>query len=176
MRVDTTDLLDAKLISLEPIRDERGFFARTFCEREFEAAGIVTRFPQHSLSHNAKKGTLRGIHFNLAPDEEAKLVRCVRGAIWDVIVDLRPQSPTYRRWQGFELSDENDRQLFIPAGFGHGFQTLADDTDVHYLISEFYAARAASGIRYDDPAFAITWPLPVSVINTKDLSWAPFSG
>jgi dTDP-4-dehydrorhamnose 3,5-epimerase len=116
------------------------------------------------------------MHFQTPPHGEVKVVRCVRGAIFDVIVDIRPQSPTYRRWQGFELTAENQRQLYIPAGFAHGFQTLTDDVEVHYLISAFYEPTAASGFRYDDPAFAISWPLPVSVISDRDKAWPPLTG
>jgi dTDP-4-dehydrorhamnose 3,5-epimerase len=167
-----TDLPDARLIELVPHRDERGSFARVFCARELAAAGLPTDFVQHSVSRNRLKGTLRGMHFQTAPHEEAKVVRCARGAVYDVIIDLRPGSPAYRRWQGFELSEGNDRQLYIPKGFAHGFQTLTDDAEISYLISAFYEPSAGSGVRWDDPAFAIDWPLPVSAMSEKDKGWA----
>lgn len=174
MRFEPANLKDAWLVHLEPARDSRGFFARTFCVDEFAALGLETDFPQHSLSCSVRKGTLRGMHFQREPHSEVKLVRCAKGTIFDVIIDLRPQSPTYRKWQGFELSDSNDRQLYIPKGFAHGFQTLTDNVEVNYLISERYTASAASGLRYNDPQFKITWPVPVTEISDKDLHWADF--
>jgi dTDP-4-dehydrorhamnose 3,5-epimerase len=176
MRFQPTRFADAWLIEIAPVKDERGAFARTFCEREFAAHGLEVRFVQHSLSSNTRKGTLRGMHFQRAPHEEVKLVRCVRGAIWDVILDLRPASPTYLQWQGFELNAANGLQLYIPNGFAHGFQTLEDDSEVFYLISQFYTPDAASGVRHDDPRFAIDWPLPVSVISERDRNWPDFAG
>lgn len=175
MRFFETDLDGARLIELEPIRDERGFFSRSFCVKEFAAQSLETNFVQHSLSYSAAGGTLRGMHFQAAPHSEVKVVDCVKGAIWDVIIDIRPDSPTYRKWQGFELTAENRRQLYIPAGFAHGFQTLSDNTEVHYLISAFYEPSAARGLRYDDPSFAIRWPLPIAVISAKDLAWPDFA-
>ena len=174
MRFEETKLCGAWLIEAEPAHDERGFFARTFCSREYAKRGLTTQFVQNSTSHSNARGTLRGMHFQRAPHAEVKVVSCLRGALWDVIIDLRPESPTYRRWQGFELSAANQRQLYIPAGFAHGFQTLCDDTRAGYLISAFYVPEAAAGVRYDDPAFAIEWPLPVSVISEKDRSWPDF--
>ncbi|PZO54444.1 MAG: dTDP-4-dehydrorhamnose 3,5-epimerase [Alphaproteobacteria bacterium] len=171
-----TDLAGAWLVEPEPARDTRGWFARTFCEREFGAHGLEKRFPQHSTSQNVQRGTLRGMHFQRPPHAEIKLVRCLKGAIWDVIIDLNPNSPTYRRWQGFELSAENMRQLYIPKGFAHGFQTLQDDCQVGYLISDFYAPNAAAGVRWDDPSFAIEWPMPVSEMSDKDKAWPDFTG
>jgi dTDP-4-dehydrorhamnose 3,5-epimerase len=176
MQFHLTTCRDAWLIQLEPIHDSRGFFARTFCVDEFAGHGLETHFPQHSLSHSARKGTLRGMHYQRSPHREVKLVRCVKGAIWDVIVDIRPDSPTYRRWEGFELSESNGCQLYIPKGFAHGFQTLSKGVEVNYLISEHYVAEAACGIRHDDPSFAIQWPLPVSEISAKDLQWPDFLG
>jgi dTDP-4-dehydrorhamnose 3,5-epimerase len=170
-----TGLEGAYLIEMEPHADERGFFARAWCRREFEERGLDTGIAQTSVSFNTARGTLRGMHFQLHPHEEVKLVRCTAGAIWDVIIDLRPASSTYRRWEGFELTQQNRRQLYIPKGFAHGFQTLADATEVHYQISEFYAPGASSGFRHDDPAFAIRWPLPVAVISERDLSWPNFA-
>lgn len=175
MRFFETNLEGARLIDPEPIRDERGFFLRTFCVKEFAAQGLETNFVQHSLSYSAARGTLRGMHFQTPPHSEAKLVDCVKGAIWDVIIDIRLHSPTYRRWQGFELAAETRRQLYIPAGFAHGFQTLSDDSEVRYLISAFYEPSAAFGIRHDDPAFAIPWPLPVAAMSAKDRAWPDFT-
>jgi len=175
MRFHPTGLADAWLVELAPIRDERGAFTRTFCEREFAAHGLEARFVQHSLSLNTRKGTLRGMHFQHPPHQETKLVRCAKGAIWDVIIDLRPTSPTYLQWQAFELSAANAMQLYIPSGLAHGFQTLEDDSEVHYLISQFYDAASSSGVRYDDPLFGIAWPLPVSVISTRDQAWPGFA-
>jgi dTDP-4-dehydrorhamnose 3,5-epimerase len=174
MRFDKTNLTDAWLITLEPASDVRGYFARTFSTDEFSAHGLETSFPQHSISHNTRSGTLRGMHFQRDPHSEVKLVRCVKGAIWDVIVDIRPKSPTFCRWQGFDLTEGNGRQLYIPKGFAHGFQTLSDHVVVNYLISEPYAPQSAAGLRYDDPRFNITWPLSVSVISDKDTQWPDF--
>jgi dTDP-4-dehydrorhamnose 3,5-epimerase len=176
MQFHLTTFRDAWLIQLDAIRDSRGFFARTFCVDEFAAHGLETHFPQHSLSCSARKGTLRGMHYQRPPHSEIKLVRCVKGTIWDVIIDIRPDSPTYRRWEGFELSERNGCQLYIPKGFAHGFQTLSEDAEVNYLISERYVAEAARGIRHNDPSFAIQWPLPVSEISAKDLRWPDFLG
>ena len=174
MQFEPTGLDGACLVRLDPARDSRGFFARTFCIKEFAARGLETGFPQHSISCSNSKGTLRGMHFQRAPHDEVKLVRCLSGAIWDVIIDLRPGSPTFRQWRGFELSAENQDQLYIPKGFAHGFQTLSDNAQVNYLISAFYAPEAATGVRYDDPAFGIAWPLPVSAISDKDMGWPDF--
>ena len=171
MKFVDTSLRDARLIELEPVWDTRGFIARTFCVEEFAAAGLETTFAQHSTSYSARRGTLRGMHFQIAPHEEVKLVRCTRGGVFDVIVDLRPGSPTYRQWTGYELTATNGRQLYIPKGFAHGFQTLDDDSEVAYLISTAYVPGALCGYRYDDPAFAIDWPLQVAVIADRDLAW-----
>jgi len=176
MRFEETGLPGAWLVQLSPAEDERGFFARTFCEQEFDRHGLETRFAQHSISNSKQAGTLRGMHFQRGPHEEVKLVRCLRGTLYDVMIDLRPGSPTYRQWRGFELSADNHRQLYIPAGCAHGFQTLQDDTQISYLISAFYAPEAAGGVRHDDPAFAVEWPLPVSVISEKDRAWPDFKG
>lgn len=169
-----TRLDGAWLVEPEPNRDSRGWFARTFCEREFEAHGLETRFVQHSTSQNVSRGTLRGMHFQMASHAEVKLVRCLKGAIYDVIIDLNPGSPTHRQWQGFELSAANMRQLYIPKGFAHGFQTLEDASEIGYLISDFYAPDASTGVRWDDPVFGIKWPLPVSVMSDKDKAWPDF--
>lgn len=174
MKFQSTALYGACLIELDAAHDNRGFFARTFCAEEFALHGLKVVFPQHSVSFSARKGTLRGMHYQRDPHGEAKLVRCTRGAIWDVIIDIRRDSPTHGRWQGFELSSVNGRQLYIPEGFAHGFQTLGDDVDVNYLISTPFAPGSAAGFRHDDPAFGINWPLPVSQISEKDLHWPDF--
>jgi dTDP-4-dehydrorhamnose 3,5-epimerase len=166
-----TKLSGAWLIEPEPIVDERGSFTRTFCANEFGDRGLETRFVQNSQSENLFKGTLRGMHFQLAPHAEVKLVSCIRGAIYDVIVDMRPSSPSRYKWVGYELTPENRRQLYVPAGFAHGFQTLTDDTVVSYLISEFYTPQASFGVRYDDPAFGIAWPMVPTAMSEKDHNW-----
>ncbi|PSJ58643.1 dTDP-4-dehydrorhamnose 3,5-epimerase [Pseudaminobacter soli (ex Li et al. 2025)] len=171
MRFFETKLSGAWLIEPEPIVDERGSFMRTFCARELGERGLETRFVQNSQSENSFKGTLRGMHFQLAPHAEVKLVSCIRGAIYDVIIDLRPSSPSRYKWAGFELTSQNRRQLYIPAGFAHGFQTLTDDTGVSYLISEFYARQASVGVRFDDPAFGIDWPMAPTAMSDKDRNW-----
>lgn len=176
MKFTESDIPGAWLIEPEPVRDSRGAFARVFCEKEFAAHGLEIRYPQHSVSHNVTRGTLRGLHYQEAPHAEIKVVSCIRGAIFDVCVDLRPDSPTFRQWRGVELSAENRRLFYMPVGCAHGFQTLTDDAEAHYLISEFYAPEAARGVRYDDPAFAVDWPLPVGVISDKDRSWPDFRG
>ena len=176
MRFEPIGLDGAYLIHPEPMRDDRGYFARTFCVNEFAGNGLETAFPQHSVSCSRLKGTVRGMHLQKPPHEEVKLVRCLTGSIWDVIIDLRRGSPTFGQWKGFELSDDNGIQLYIPKGFAHGFQTLADDTRVNYLISKFYSPGAASGVRYNDPAFDVRWPLPVTTIAEKDLQWPDFVG
>lgn len=171
MRFEETWLRGAWVIEPEPVQDERGFFARTFCEREFAGHGLENRFVQHSCSHSLRKGTLRGMHFQAAPAGEVKLVSCPKGAIFDVIVDLRRASATYLRWIPVELSAENGRQLYVPKGFAHGFMTLSDDVLVNYLISEFHAPELARGIPYDDPALGISWPARPSVVSRRDLGW-----
>lgn len=155
---------------IEPERqeDERGFFARVFCEREFSALGLETRYVQCSISYNLRKGTLRGLHYQAPPHDEVKVVRCTRGAIYDVIVDLRPDSATHGRWVGVELSADNRRMLYIPKGCAHGFQTLEDDCEVFYQISAEYHSPSARGLRHDDPGLAITWPLPVTLLSERD--------
>jgi dTDP-4-dehydrorhamnose 3,5-epimerase len=174
MQFHPTALHGAWLVQLEPIRDSRGFFARTYSVEEFAAHGLETSYPQHSLSFSSRRGTLRGMHYQSKPHSEVKLVRCHQGIIWDVIIDIRPDSPTYRHWEAFELSAHNGHQLYIPKGFAHGFQTLSDDVQVGYLISEPYVPIAASGIRHNDPNFEIAWPLTVTSISEKDLQWPDF--
>jgi len=175
MRFHKIRLQGAWIIEPVPFEDERGSFSRQFCRRELADHGLVTDFVQHSSSRSKSVGTLRGLHFQRPPYMEVKLVSCRKGAIWDVIVDLRIGSPTYRQWQGFELNPDNQRQLYIPKGFAHGFQSLCDDTEVNYLISEYYVPNAADGIRYDDPAFPIDWPLTIGAISQKDRDWPTFS-
>ncbi|HZR19670.1 MAG TPA: dTDP-4-dehydrorhamnose 3,5-epimerase [Verrucomicrobiae bacterium] len=171
MRFIPTKLKGAFIVDLELHEDSRGFFARTFCAREFKEHGLVDVFVQCSASMSRQKGTLRGLHFQRAPDWEVKLVRCTAGAIYDVIVDLRPDSPTYLQHFGVELSAENHRALYIPKMFAHGLQTLADNTEVFYQISEFYKPDASSGIPYNDPRLQIRWPMVVSSISEKDSAW-----
>lgn len=170
-----TTLPGVVAITLERQADERGAFARTFCEREFAAAGLPTRFVQQSCSVNRRAGTLRGMHWQAPPHAEGKLVRCVRGAVHDVVADLRPESPAHLRWEAFRLEAGGDLMLFIPAGCAHGFQTLADDTEVLYAMTEFFAPGAGRGFRHDDPAFAIRWPREVAVVSERDLAWPRFT-
>ena len=172
MKFIETRLKGAYIIELELLEDERGFFARTFCQTEFEAHGLNPRLVQCSLSFNRRKGTLRGMHFQVVPMAEAKLVRCTKGAIYDVILDLRPDSSTYCQWVTGELSGNNYRMLYVPEGFAHGFQTLEDDTEVLYQMSEYYAQECARGVRWDDPLFNIKWPIREKVISDKDNSYA----
>lgn len=174
MRFQPTALEGVFLIDVEPARDERGFFARTFCAREFAARGLSPAVAQCNVSYNRRAGTVRGMHFQRPPAAEAKLVRCIRGAIHDVVADLRPDSPTFGRHLGVELRAEDRRALYVPPGLAHGFQTLADETEVLYQMDAFHAPGHDGGFRHDDPTFAIRWPLPVTVISDKDLGWPPF--
>jgi dTDP-4-dehydrorhamnose 3,5-epimerase len=174
MKFEPSELQPACVIELEPHPDERGFFARTFCERELAAHGLPTRFPQCNLSRNTRAGTLRGMHYQAAPHREAKLVRCVRGVIYDVIIDLRVDSPTRDRWFGVELTGENGRALFVPEGFAHGFITLSDETDVFYHMSAFYQPEGARGLRWDDPRFGVRWPRAPGVISARDATYPDF--
>lgn len=171
-----TELSGAYIIELDRREDNRGFFALTWSQSDFEQKGLVSRVVQSNLSYNRTRGTLRGMHFQRAPFAETKLVRCVRGAIYDVIVDLRPDSPTFKRWIGVELSADNRRALYVPEGFAHGFQTLEDNCDVMYQVSQAYTPSAQAGVLYNDPAFAIRWPLPISVISERDMQWEAFIG
>lgn len=175
MIIGATEIAGAWLIDIEPLRDERGFFARTWCQRELSARGLSTDIAQESISCSRGRATMRGLHFQRSPHDEVKIVRCIHGAIFDVIVDIRPDLPTFRKWQGFELTQESRRALYVPSGCAHGFLTLADETEVSYLISAFYVPEAAAGYRYNDPAFGIAWPLPVNVISERDLSWPDFT-
>jgi dTDP-4-dehydrorhamnose 3,5-epimerase len=174
MIFSATALAGAYLIEPERLEDERGFFARTWCVDEFAARGLNPRLVQCSISFNRRKGTLRGMHFQAAPHEEAKLVRCTRGAIYDVIVDLRPDSPTFKRWTAVDLTAENRRMLYVPEGFAHGFQTLEDESEVSYQMSEYYHAASARGVRWDDPAFGIEWPVEERTISARDRHYPDF--
>ena len=169
-----TRLKGSYIIELERIADERGFFSRAWCQKEFQSHGLNPNVAQCNLSYNTLKGTLRGIHFQIAPYEEAKIVRCISGQIYDVIVDLRPESPTYLQWLGLELSSTNRKMIYVPENFAHGYLTLADHTEVFYQVSQFYAPGSESGIRWDDPALRIKWPrFDNLIISEKDQSW-PF--
>ena len=173
MVFNETRIGGAFVVDLAPIADERGFFARSFCAREFAAHGLRTDLPQCNVSHNARRGTLRGMHFQAEQRAEAKLVRCTRGTLFDVVVDLRPGSPTHRHWVGMELGSDpaNVHMLYVPEGCAHGFVTLEDDTDVLYLMFGEYSAEHARGVRWDDPAFGITWPLANPILSDKDRSY-----
>lgn len=169
-----TRLKGAFTIDIEPVEDERGFFARAGCRREFKAHGLTFDFMQCNLSFNRKKGILRGMHYQIKPNEEIKLVRCTRGAIYDVLVDLRPDSPTFKQWVALHLNAENRRMLYIPGGFAHGFQTLEEETELFYQMSAFYAPESARGVRWDEPAFHIEWPAAERLISAKDQSYPDF--
>lgn len=168
-----TRLKGAFIIDLERNEDSRGFFARTFCRNEFEAHGLVSIVVQSSIAHNIARGTVRGMHFQYPPAAEAKLVRCTRGALVDIIVDLRPESSTYLQHVAVELSGDNHRALYVPQRFAHGYQTLRDDTEASYQMSEFYAPDAGGGLMYNDQRLALEWPLPVTVISDKDQAFQP---
>ncbi len=174
MRFTETGLKGAFVVDIEAAPDERGFFARSWCCREFDAHGLNPRLVQCNISRNHRKGTIRGIHYQVAPHQEAKLVRCTRGEIFDVMVDLRNDSHSYLHHFGCVLSEDNHRSLYIPEGFGHGFLTLTDDTEVFYQMSEFYMPTAARGIRWNDPALSIQWPDGVSVISDRDRNYPDF--
>jgi dTDP-4-dehydrorhamnose 3,5-epimerase len=171
-----TKLKGAYIIELQKIEDARGFFARGWCQNEFEAHDLVPRVVQANVSHNKKRGTLRGMHYQVAPYAETKLVRCTRGALYDVIIDLRPDSETYKQWIGVELTADNYKMLYVPEGFAHGFITLEDDTDAFYQVSQFYTPGAERGARYNDPTFHIEWPTEIQVISDKDKNWPDYAG
>ena len=159
------------MVEIERIEDDRGFFARSFCQDEFRARGLAPVVAQCNVSWNRRRGTLRGLHYQAAPHEEAKLVRCTRGAVWDVIVDLREGSPTRLLWHAVELNAENRTALYIPAGFAHGFQTLVHDTEVLYQMGEFYHADLSRGLRWNDPALGIAWPLADPILSERDRTY-----
>jgi dTDP-4-dehydrorhamnose 3,5-epimerase len=175
MKFVATGIPGAVVVEPECLADERGFFARTWCAREFADQGLKDVLVQCSISFNRGKGTVRGLHYQMAPREEAKLIRCAAGAIYDVVVDLRPDSPTYLKHFAVELTQDNRKMLYLPEGCAHGFQTLTDDTEVVYQMSEFYSPECSAGYRWNDPAFGIEWPLDVSVISERDASYPDFS-
>jgi dTDP-4-dehydrorhamnose 3,5-epimerase len=166
----------AFVVDIEPVHDDRGYFARLFDGQEFQRRGLAASFPQVSLSHSLRLGTIRGMHYQVSPAVEAKLVRCTRGGMHDVIIDMRRDSPTYLRHAAVELTAENHRAVYIPAMCAHGFQALEDNTETLYHIDNLYTPAAARGIRHDDPAVAITWPLPVSVVSARDRAWPLLAG
>ena len=169
-----TKLAGAYIIRLEKKEDDRGFNARAWCADEFSSHGLMPRVVQTNIIFNRQKGTLRGMHYQEPPFAECKLFRCTRGSMYDVIIDLRPESPTYRKWQAFELNASTYELLYVPERFGQGFLTLEDNTELIYQVSQFYTPAYGRGIRYDDPTFAIHWPAPVSVISAQDQSWGAF--
>lgn len=171
MRFVETGLAGAYIVEPEPIADERGLFARTFCQNEFADHNLLTTFVQCNVSFNHQKGTVRGMHYQVEPYPETKLVRCTQGTIFDVIVDMRSESDTYLQWVGVELNAEKRTMLYIPAGFAHGFQTLEANTEVFYQMSEFYHAECAGGVRWNDKAIKVEWPLPITIISEKDLNF-----
>jgi dTDP-4-dehydrorhamnose 3,5-epimerase len=170
-----TKLLGVYLIGLERKSDERGFFARTWCQKEFERRGLNSKLVQCSVSFNARRGTLRGLHYQDAPYGETKVVRCTRGSIYDVVVDLRPQSPTFKEWIGVELNDENREMVYVPEGCAHGFLTLKNETEIFYQMSEFHNPESARGVRWDDPSFQIGWLEKVEVISDRDRAYPDFA-
>ena len=165
----------AYLIEIEKIEDERGFFSRLWCKKEFESQGLNSRLAQVNIGFSIKKGTLRGLHYQMSPYEEVKVVRCTRGVIYDVVVDLRPKSSTYKQWMSVELNSINGRMLYVPEGCAQGSMTLVDESQISYHTSQFYAPEYARGVRYDDPSFSIEWPLKVSVISQADSNWPDYS-
>ncbi len=174
MRFSEASIEGVYVIDLDPVEDHRGFFARTFCEDELRARGLETHFPQSSLAFTARKGTLRGMHYQRDPWAEVKLVRCTRGAVYDAVIDLRPHSATFRQWFGVELTADNRRQLYVPKGLAHGYQTLEDDTEISYQMSTPYHPEAAAGVRWNDPAFGVRWPLAVTAIAERDAACPDF--
>lgn len=170
-----TKLPGAFIIDIEKHQDDRGFFARAWCQNEFEAQGLNTHWVQANLGFSNKKGTIRGLHYQIAPHAEIKLIRCIRGAVYDVIVDLRPESPTYKQWLGVELTADNHKMFYIPEGFAHGYQALVDDAETFYQVSQFYAPGAEKGIRWNDSAFNIEWAITKNLIlSEKDKSWPDY--
>ncbi|MFZ5917486.1 MAG: dTDP-4-dehydrorhamnose 3,5-epimerase [Chloroflexota bacterium] len=171
-----TRLKGAFVVQIKKIEDARGFFARAWCQKDFKAHGLDLHWVQANLAHSKKRGTLRGMHYQAAPYAEAKLMRCVRGAVFDVIIDLRPDSPTFKHWFGIELTADNRTMLYVPEGFAHGYQSLVDDTEVFYPVSQFYTPGAERGVRWNDPAFGIEWPLVNGLIlSDKDSNWPDYT-
>ncbi len=175
MIIHSTGIPGACVVEIKPIGDNRGFFARSWCVREFEEAGLDTNLVQCNISFNRTRGTLRGMHFQADPHPEVKLVRCTHGAIFDVVLDLRHDSPTYLRWHAVELTSDNHKALYIPAGCAHGFQSLVDDSEVLYHMSDFYHADLARGVRWNDPAFGISWPVPDPLLSEKDATYPDYT-
>jgi dTDP-4-dehydrorhamnose 3,5-epimerase len=175
MQFIPTSLLGTYIVDPQKLEDERGFFARTWCQQEFVDQGLDSNLVQCSISFNKKRGTLRGMHWQMHPFAETKLVRCTQGAIYDVIVDLRPNSETFLQWTAVHLTAENRKALYVPKGFAHGFQTLTDNTEVFYQMSDFYVAEAARGFRWDDPSFKIDWPEEISIISQRDQEYSDFT-
>jgi len=175
MQFTETQLPGVFVIELERHEDDRGWFARTWCREEFVKHGLPVELAQSSISHNARRGTLRGMHFQMAPHAEAKLIRCVAGAVHDVALDLRPDSPTFKQSFATELSAENGRALFLPEGIAHGFQTLADDSALHYQMTAPYVAEASTGVHWNDPAFDLEWPVAEPILSERDQAWPDFS-
>jgi len=171
MQFKDTELTGAKVIDPSPREDERGRFMRAWCAREFAEQGLDFHPVQANMGYSATKGTVRGMHYQEPPAAEAKLVRCTRGSIFDVALDLRPSSPTYRRWYGVELNAQNGRMLYVPEMCAHGYQTLEDGTEMHYMTSSFYMPATVRGVRFDDPTFGIEWPLPVVAVSEQDRKW-----
>lgn len=169
-----TKLKGAYIIDIEKREDDRGFFARSWCKNEFQDHGLNPSLVQCNVSFNHKRGTLRGMHYQVLRYAEVKLLRCTRGAIYDVVIDLRPQSPTFSQWLAVDLTAENHRMLYVPEGFAHGFQALADGTEITYQVSQFYTPKAEQGVRYNDPAFAIRWPIAAPVVSKKDRKWPDY--
>ena len=170
-----TKLKGAYIIEIEKLEDQRGFFARMWCKNEFEAHSLNTNHVQTNLSFNKQRGTIRGLHYQAKPYEEAKLFRCIRGAMYDVIIDLRPESPTYLKWAGFELTADNRKMLYVPESFAQGYQALTDNTEVFYQVSQFYSPDFEQGIRYDDPTFGIAWPETNNLlVSDKDKCWPDY--
>jgi len=170
-----TELKGAFILEIKKLEDERGFFGRSWCKREMEEHGLNGNVVQTNVSYNKVKGTFRGMHFQRAPHQETKLVRCTKGAILDVIIDLRPASPTYMKWIGVELTEQNHKMLYVPEDFAHGFVTLEDNTEVTYQVTQYYTPGAEGGLRWNDPAFGIQLPLTPTVISAKDAAWADFN-
>ena len=169
-----TKLKGAYIIGIEKHEDERGFFARSWCKREFQEIGLNTNILQSNIAFSKRRGTLRGLHYQTKPYEETKFIRCTKGIVYDTIIDLRPESSTYKKWVGIDLAEDNYRMLYVPEGFAHGYVTLTDNVEVSYQVSQFYALRYERGIRYNDPAFGINWPIDILVISDKDKSWPDY--
>ena len=171
MLFSETPLSGCYVIEPERMQDHRGFFTRVWCQKELEQRGLKTEVRQSNVGFSLRKGTLRGLHYQQAPHAEVKIVRCTRGAMFDVVVDLRPQSPTHKHWFGVELTEDNGKMIYVPEGFAQGYMTLADNTEMNYHTSNFFDRESASGVRYDDSAFGIKWPIEVSVISEQDTKW-----